>query len=268
MHSDVHLDKVHGDAQLDIEHGDAQLDIEHGDAQHHEDLLTQSLKEIIEKHGSQGTENMQKLFARVIKDVFEEKSTKIGSDITTHDTLNVGKDGEFQETERNEEILLASNVPITSSDGTNKSEKNIGNGLNMEGVPAFVKRRRLSQNLYRSTERDAKQRKLEGKKPFLVEVSRDGEPIGKNVARWASELGMRCRTHLDICKTKFADQDPRNVETVIQKMENNFETTGGKISRRYYKKKMRILMNNFRYTCRKTIMDGKDRLQSNLSPRQ
>jgi hypothetical protein len=58
------------------------------------------------------------------------------------------------------------------------------------------------------------------------------------------------------------------VENVIQKMENDFETTGGKISRKYYKQKMRLLMNNFRYNCRKTIMEGKEKLDSTLSPKQ
>lgn len=121
MHSDLHLDKVHGDAQLDIAHGDAQ---------HHEDLLTKSLKEMIEKHGSQGTESIQNIFAR-LKDVFEDKSTKKGGDIPTHETLDVEKEDEFQVVESNEEILLASNVPVTSFDGSNRSTKNIGSGLNM-----------------------------------------------------------------------------------------------------------------------------------------
>ena len=102
----------------------------------------------------------------------------------------------------------------------------------------------------------------------MVEVSRDGEPIGKNAARWASELGVRCRAHLDICKSNFVQKDPRNVEYVIQKMENSFDTVGGKISRKYYKHKMRLLMNSFRYNCRKKIMEGKEMLDSTLSPKQ
>lgn len=146
------------------------------------------------------------------------------------------------------------NVPISSG--------------STEDVSAFVKRKKLSQDLYRSTERHAKERILEGKKPFVVEVSRDGEPIGKNAARWASELGVRSRAHLDICKSNFSEQDPQHVEFVIQKMENAFDTIGGQISRKYYKNKMRLLMNNFRYNCRKTIMEGKERLDSTLSPKQ
>jgi hypothetical protein len=99
----------------------------------------------------------------------------------------------------------------------------------------------------------------------LFEVSRDGESIGKNVARWTSELGVRCRAHLDICKSSFVEKDPRNVENVIQKMENYFETTSGKISRKYYKQKIRLLMNNFRYNCKKTITEGKEKLDSTIS---
>ena len=50
-------------------------------------------------------------------------------------------------------------------------------------------------------------------------------------------------------------------------MENVFETIGGRISIKYYKHKMRILMNNFRHKCRKLILDGKDR-ESSLTPKQ
>ena len=102
----------------------------------------------------------------------------------------------------------------------------------------------------------------------MVEVSKDGEPIGKNAVRWSSELGTRCRAHLDICKSKFLDQDPQIVDNVIQKMENSFETIGGKISRKYYKQKMRTMMNTYWYNCRKLIIKGKNRTNSPLSPKQ
>lgn len=166
--------------------------------------------------------------------------------------------GDVQLNESHEESPLASDVP--------QSEPVVSGST--EDVSAFVKRKKLSQDLYRSTERHSKERILEGKKPFLVEVSRDGEPIGKNAARWASELGVRCRAHLDICKSNFAEQDPHHVESVIQKMENVFDTIGGQISRKYYKHKMRLLMNNFRYMCRKAIMEGKESLDNTLSPKQ
>jgi hypothetical protein len=120
--------------------------------------------------------------------------------------------------------------------------------------------------VYKSTEREAKERKLEGKKAYLVEV-KDGQPTGKNASRWASELGTRIRSHLDVTKSNFSDQDPRNVDQVIQQMENVFETIGGRISTKYYKQRMRILMNNFRHKCRKLILDGKDR-ESSLTPKQ
>lgn len=100
----------------------------------------------------------------------------------------------------------------------------------------------------------------------MIEV-KDGEPTGPNASRWATELGTRIRSHLDVTKSNFADQDPRNVDQVIQKMENVFETIGGRISSKYYKRRMRILMNNFRHKCRKLILDGKDR-ESSLTPKQ
>jgi hypothetical protein len=100
----------------------------------------------------------------------------------------------------------------------------------------------------------------------LVEV-KDGVPTGPNASRWASELGMRIRSYLDVTKVNFADQDPRNVDRVIQQMEDAFETVGGRISTKYYKHRMRKLINNFRYTCRKLILDGKDR-DCSLTPKQ
>ena len=51
-------------------------------------------------------------------------------------------------------------------------------------------------------------------------------------------------------------------------MENAFETSRGKISRKYQKQNMRLLLNNFRYNCRKKIMEGKQKLDSTLSPKQ
>jgi len=130
----------------------------------------------------------------------------------------------------------------------------------------FVRRRRIIQGLYRSTQREAKERKLEGKKAYVVEVI-DGEPTGPNASRWSSELGTRIRSYLDVTKSTFTDQDPRNVDLVIQQMENVFETVGGRISVKYYKYRMRVLMNNFRHKCRKLILDGKDR-ESSLTPKQ
>jgi hypothetical protein len=119
-----------------------------------------------------------------------------------------------------EEITLTSvlhqNSPVASFEETG-SAKNIVSGS--QYMFAFVKRKILSQGLYRCIERNAKERKKEGKKSFLVEVLKDGDPIGKNAARWASELGTRCRAHLDICRSNFLDQDPRIVDNVIQKMD-------------------------------------------------
>jgi hypothetical protein len=75
-------------------------------------------------------------------------------------------------------------------------------------VDAFIKRQRLSQDLYKYIERNEKERKLEVKKPFFLELSRDGEPIGKNATTWAFELGVRCQAHLDIFKSNFVEKDP------------------------------------------------------------
>ena len=77
--------------------------------------------------------------------------------------------------------------------------------------------------------------------------------------RWASELGSRCRAHLDICKSIFSYQDPRTMDNIIPKVENSFDIVGGKISRKYYDKNMRILMNTYRYNCRKLIIEGKEK---------
>ena len=57
------------------------------------------------------------------------------------------------------------------------STKNIDGG-SREDVPTTIKRQRLSQYLYISTKKKAKERLLEGKKPFVVEVSRDGNLLG------------------------------------------------------------------------------------------
>ena len=56
--------------------------------------------------------------------------------------------------------------------------------------------------MYRSTEREAKERKLEGNKDYLVEV-KDGEPVGPNALRWGLELGMRVRSHLEVTNVIF-----------------------------------------------------------------
>jgi len=161
--------------------------------------------------------------------------------------------------------VVLQNTPIASTNGTG-SARSISSGI--EDVFSFVKRQRLNQGLHIFTKRNAKERKIEGKKPFSVDVSKYSDPIGPNATRWASELGIRCRAHLDITKSNFADQDPQSVENVIQKMENYFETVRGKISRKCYKKNMRTVMNTYRYNCRKLIMEGKDRTQSTLSPKQ
>ena len=76
----------------------------------------------------------------------------------------------------------------------------------------------------------------------MIEV-KDGDPTEPNASRWDTELGMRIRSNLDVTKYNFVDQDPRNVDQVIQQMENCFETTGGIISIKYYKHRMRILIN-------------------------
>ena len=192
-------------------------------------------------------------------------------DVTPTDVLpDIGHPDE-QPDEHHKENPLESTMPPHTTvvvpiilDEIGGSTKDIDGG-SREDVPTTIKRQRLSQTLYRSTEKKAKERVLEGKKPFVVEVSRDGEPIGYNAARWATELGIRCRAHLDICKSNFTEQDPRNVEFVIQKMENAFDIIGAQISRRHYKNKIRLLMNNFRYHCRKLIIEGKEKSDSTLS---
>ena len=80
-------------------------------------------------------------------------------------------------------------------------------------------------------------------------------------------MGTRIRSYLDVTKSNFTDQDPRNADLMIQHMENVFETIGGRIFVKYYKYRMRILMNNFRHKCRKLILDGKYR-ESSLTPKQ
>ena len=135
-----------------------------------------------------------------------------------------------------------------------------------EDMPASIQKHKMLQGMYRSTKREAKERKSEGKRAYLVEV-KDGEPIGPNASSWASELGTRVRSHVDVTKANFSDQDERNVDQVIRQMENVFETVNGRISTKYYKNKMRKLINNFRHKCRKLILDGKDR-DNNLTPRQ
>ena len=105
---------------------------------------------------------------------------------------------------------------------------------------------------------EAKERKSEGKKAHVVKV-KHGHPTRPKSSRWSTELGMRIRSYLDVTKSTFTDQDLSNVDLVIQQMENVFEIVGGRISIKYYKYRMRILMNNFKHKCRKLILDGKDR---------
>ena len=63
----------------------------------------------------------------------------------------------------------------------------------------------------------------------MVEV-RYGEPVGPNASSWDPELGMRIRSHLDVTNAHYLDQDEINVDKVIQKMENVFETIDRRIS--------------------------------------
>ena len=56
---------------------------------------------------------------------------------------------------------------------------------------------------------------------YLVDV-KYGEPVGPNASICASELGTRVRSHLDVTKANFSDQDEINVDQVIRKMENVF----------------------------------------------
>ena len=51
-------------------------------------------------------------------------------------------------------------------------------------------------------------------------------------------------------------------------MDNEFEPIGGKISRKCYLNRMRILMNNSIHSCRKNIIDGKYRSNSIIYPKQ
>jgi len=150
---------------------------------------------------------------------------------------------------------------------TNKSALSTSQSLDSsEDMPTSIQKRKMIQGMYRSKEREAKERKSEGKKPYLLEV-KDGEPFGPNAARWASELGTRVRSHLDVTKSNFVDQDERSVDLVIRQMENAFETYGGRITTKCYKIRMRKLINNFRHKCRKSILDGKER-DSSLTPKQ
>ena len=103
-------------------------------------------------------------------------------------------------------------------------------------------------------------------KKCLIWMLIDGQPTRPNASRWSTVLGKRIRYYLGVTKSKFTDQYPRNVDLVIQQMENVFETVGGRISVKYYKYRMRVLMNNFRHKCRKLILDGKDR-ESSLTPK-
>jgi hypothetical protein len=77
---------------------------------------------------------------------------------------------------------------------------------------------------------------------------------------------MRVRSHLDVTKANFVDQDEISVDLVILQIENAFETFGGRISTKYYKNRMRKLINNFRHKCGKSILDGKER-DNSLTPK-
>ena len=68
----------------------------------------------------------------------------------------------------------------------------------------------------------------------------DGKPTGPNASRWSTKLGTRIRSYLDVTISTFTDQDPRDVDLVIQQMENVFEMVGGRISVKYYKYRMRL----------------------------
>ena len=124
------------------------------------------------------------------------------------------------------ELAISTNMSVFSTPKTSSKD-----------LSAFVKRCRIIQGLYRSTQREAKERKSEGKKAYVVEVI-DGEPTGPNASRWSSELGMRIRSYLDVTKSNFTYQYPRNFDILIQQMENVFETDGGRISIKYYKYRM------------------------------
>jgi len=161
------------------------------------------------------------------------------------------------------EQTLITSLPSKELEATPNVSTNISAfspcNFGFEDVSSFATRRRISQVMYKFIETEAKERKSEGKKAYLVEV-KYGQPTGKNVARWASKFDMRIRSHLDVTKSNFSNQDPRNFDQEIQQMENVFETIGGRISTN--KQRKRIVMNNFRHKCRKLILDGKDRESS------
>jgi len=127
-----------------------------------------------------------------------------------------------------------------------------------DDMPTSIQKRRMIQGLFRSTKRESRERKLERKKAYFLEV-KDGGLVGSNAARWALKLGTRVSYHLDVTKSNFADQDEISVDLVIRQMENSFETFGGRITTKYYKFRMRKLINNFMPKCRKSILDGKEK---------
>jgi hypothetical protein len=238
---------VHGE---DVDNTNDQLpNISHDDDHVQDDIVEGMVY-------SESKSGLRDLFFK-LKQRFEGTSEKIGENIASATPNVANKEPIRPSTAKEKTHVVSTNISALSTSPSLDST---------EDISAFIKKCRMSQGMFRSTEREAKERKLEGKKAYLVEI-KYGEPVGPNVARWASELGTRVRSHLDVTKANFADQDERSVDLVILQMENSFETFGGRISTKYYKNKMRKLINNFRHKCRKSILDGKER-DNNLTPKQ
>jgi len=204
---------------------------------------------------SESESGLRDLFYK-LKQRFEGPSEQIG-EISSATPNVANKEPIRPSTAKEKAPLLCTNMSAHSTSQSLDSS---------ELMSASIQKRKMIQGMYRSTERETKERKSEGKKAYLLEV-KDGEPFGPNAARWASELGTRVRSHLDVTKSNFVDQDERSVDLVIRQMENAFETYGGRITIKYYKIRMRKLINNFRHKCRKSILDGKER-DSSLTPKQ
>ena len=135
-----------------------EADIAHGIAQR-DDLLAKCLKEIIDEHEKIGRASLEIIYAK-LKDMFEGTYTKSGTELPTA-THDVVKENSIFVNESHEEITLTyvvcQNSHVASLDET-ISAKNTSSGS--QYVSAFVKRQRLSQGLYRCTERNEKERKI------------------------------------------------------------------------------------------------------------
>jgi hypothetical protein len=121
---------------------------------------------------SESESDLRDLFFK-LKQIFEGTFEQIGENIASVTPNVVYREPIRPSTAKEKTLVVSTNISALSTSPSLDSIKDIS---------AFIKKCRMSQGMFRSTEREAKERKLEEKKAYLLEI-KDVELVGPNVAR-------------------------------------------------------------------------------------